>query len=79
MKPRKRVPALFIMIIFMIMFSSVVDARPHGRRHHGGGGDYYNRGGQNCVGAPLDGGLLALLAGAGIVYFTARKKRKNIE
>lgn len=30
-----------------------------------------------AVGAPLDGGLLALLAGAGITYFAARKKKKK--
>ena len=32
-----------------------------------------------AVGAPLDGGLLALLAGAGIAYITARKKKLNKE
>jgi len=39
----------------------------------------YNSGGDcnRAVGAPLDGGLLALLAGAGITYFAARRKRKN--
>jgi hypothetical protein len=32
------------------------------------------------VGVPLDGGLLAILAGAGLAYYTARsKKRKNKE
>ncbi len=34
---------------------------------------------KNTTGVPLDGGLLALLAGAGITYFTARKKKKNEE
>jgi hypothetical protein len=29
------------------------------------------------TGVPLDGGLLALLAGAGIAYFSARKKKKG--
>ncbi|HYW97059.1 MAG TPA: hypothetical protein VE870_15810 [Bacteroidales bacterium] len=29
------------------------------------------------TGVPLDGGLLALLAGAGIAYFAARKKKKS--
>lgn len=32
-----------------------------------------------AVGAPIDGGLLALLAGAGITYFGARRKKKNQE
>ena len=27
--------------------------------------------------APLDGGLLAILAGAGITYYAARKRKKN--
>ena len=45
-------------------------------------GIYCNPGGpRDCpgggAGAPLDGGLLAILAGAGITYFVARKKRKN--
>ena len=31
----------------------------------------------NQVAVPLDGGLLALLAGAGITYFAARKKKKK--
>ncbi len=31
----------------------------------------------NVVGIPLDGGLLAVLAGAGIAYFAARKRKKN--
>jgi hypothetical protein len=38
---------------------------------------HQNRGGQ--AGAPLDGGLLALLAGAGIVYVAGRRKKKNKE
>jgi hypothetical protein len=30
-----------------------------------------------AVGAPLDGGLLALLGAAGIAYFGVRRKKKN--
>lgn len=36
-------------------------------------------GGGDVVGAPLDGGLLALLAAAGFTYFAARRKKKNKE
>lgn len=36
-----------------------------------------NPGNGNAVGVPLDGGLLALLAGAGITYFAARRKKKK--
>ena len=32
-----------------------------------------------AVGAPLDGGLLAILAAAGISYFAARKKKRQVE
>jgi len=31
------------------------------------------------IGAPLDGGLLAILAAAGISYFAARKKKRQAE
>ncbi len=31
----------------------------------------------DAVGAPLDGGLLAILAAAGAAYFGVRKKKKN--
>ncbi len=33
--------------------------------------------GNQTTGVPLDGGLLAILAGAGITYFAARKRKKN--
>ncbi len=33
----------------------------------------------STVGAPIDGGLLAILAAAGISYFAARKKKKQAE
>ena len=48
---------------------------PPPRRRRGGDGGRHGGG----VGAPLDGGLLALLAGAGIFYFGARitGARKN--
>ena len=32
-----------------------------------------------AVGAPLDGGLLAVLAAAGAGYFIARRKKKNAD
>ena len=31
----------------------------------------------NTVAVPLDGGLLAILAGAGLAYYTARIKKKK--
>lgn len=31
----------------------------------------------NTVAVPLDGGLLAILAGAGLAYFAARSKKKK--
>ncbi len=35
--------------------------------------------GKQTTGVPLDGGLLALLAGGAIAYFAARKKKKNAQ
>lgn len=43
----------------------------------GSGGGNGGGGGGDVVGAPLDGGLLAILAAAGITYFAARKRKKN--
>lgn len=34
---------------------------------------------QKTLGAPLDGGLLLLLGGAGAAFYTARKQRANEE
>ncbi|MCF8379812.1 MAG: hypothetical protein K9H49_09560 [Bacteroidales bacterium] len=34
---------------------------------------------RDTIGAPLDGGLLAILGAAGVAYFVARKKKKNRE
>ncbi len=45
-----------------------------GHRDYDGG---HSGGSCNNVGAPLDGGLLTLLAGAGIAYIATRKKRKT--
>jgi hypothetical protein len=76
MKPGKKLTSIILLSLFGILFSASVNAYSPtnmdqtGRHRHGGG---------NTVGVPLDGGLLALLAGAGIVYFAARKKRKNQE
>lgn len=42
-----------------------------------GGNGPGNGGGGDVVGAPLDGGLLTILAAAGVTYFVARRKKKN--
>ncbi len=44
---------------------------------HSGSEDHGQQGGDGAVGAPLDGGLLAILAAAGGAYFVARKKKKK--
>jgi hypothetical protein len=31
------------------------------------------------VGVPLDGGLLSILGAAGVAYFVARRKKKNVD
>jgi hypothetical protein len=49
----------------------------HGRGHssHGNGNGYGHT--KGSVGAPLDGGLLLLLGGAGVAYYASRKKKEN--
>ncbi len=47
-----------------------------------GGWSWFNGNGGDsggATGAPLDGGLLAILAVAGITYFGARKKKKKAQ
>lgn len=39
-------------------------------------GDPPGGGGRDGVGVPLDGGLLAILAAAGVSYYVARKRKK---
>jgi hypothetical protein len=49
----------------------------HGRGHysHGNGNGYGHH--KNNVGAPLDGGLLLVLGGAGVAYYASRKKKED--
>lgn len=48
----------------------------HGGGSHGHG--HFGSGGGNTVGAPLDGGIITIiLAGAGIAYFTRKRKKNN--
>jgi hypothetical protein len=49
----------------------------NGHNSHGNGNGYGHTG-KATVGAPLDGGLLLVLGGAGVAYFAARKKRENL-
>ena len=58
--------ALITGFMLLANLSALACLRPpiHG---HGGG----------HTGAPLDGGLLAILAGAGITYYVVRRKKKN--
>lgn len=48
-----------------------------GHQSHGNGNGY-GHSGKPTVGAPLDGGLLLVLGGAGVAYFAARKKKENL-
>jgi hypothetical protein len=52
-----------IPVVIFLFFATSMVALGHGR--------------DATVGAPLDGGLLAILGAAGIAYFAARKKKKN--
>jgi hypothetical protein len=81
MKTRKNISSLIVLLFLTLMLSTTVEAqrRPNHRRpapkqiRH----QVSRTQAKPAVGAPLDGGLLALLAGAGITYFAARKKKKK--
>ena len=75
----KNLLAILVLSIFFSFSASATDyinrdrtstQTRHRNHNHNGGG---------AVGAPLDGGLLAILGAAGVAYFTARKKKKNGE
>ena len=78
----KKVYFLVLSTLFTIMTTAEVMAGDYPifkiflPGNDGGNGD---GGGGEIVGAPLDGGLLALLAAAGVTYFVARRKKKNKE
>ncbi len=86
MRRLKRFSTVILFVAISITFSSEALAwgprptSPDGTTYRSGSGHTYqhqHRGGQ--AGAPLDGGLLALLAGAGAIYVAKRKKKKNAE
>jgi hypothetical protein len=59
---------LSLLILLAFISSTAVSGHPsrHQHKHH-----------KNSTGAPLDGGILAVLGAAGVAYFVARKKRMN--
>jgi hypothetical protein len=81
MKRIKRFSFVVILLVSSIAFSSV--AMAWGPKPHTPSTTYCptqgDHNGGNTAGAPLDGGLLAILTVAGIAYVGARKKKKNAE
>jgi hypothetical protein len=82
----------FITFLFLIMLASAIsidamgmqNGHPNKNNHqnnrHNHNYDNRNGGSSNgIVGAPLDGGLLAVLGVASVAYVAARRKKKNIE
>jgi hypothetical protein len=59
----KKIALLFLILFFVLAFSEVAMAFGIDR--------------PTVVRTPLDGGLLFVLAGAGMAYFAARKKKGN--
>ena len=85
MKNMKRISILVALLVSSMLFSTIVDAQHRRRRDRTRTPTYeyqaprtHTRDGGHA-GAPLDGGLLALLAGAGAIYVAKRKKKKNAE
>ena len=66
---------IFLLLLFLVTVFSV-DAMSMGGRSN----QNHNPGRQHngSVGAPLDGGLLTVLGAAGIAYYAAKKKKKNL-
>ena len=66
-----------LLIGFLLIANISVFACPGKPGWHPGKHKHDNNCNPGTTEAPLDGGLLAILAGAGITYFVARKKGKN--
>jgi hypothetical protein len=80
MKARKRITSIVVLFLFTILFSTMVEAQRRRLRWRLWRQSHQTTQVQpQTVGAPLDGGLLALLAAAGGVYFVARRKKKKQE
>ena len=75
-----------VSLAFLISFSaSALEPVNHDRSNNTSRHNNQNKYNKNknkhrgIVGAPLDGGLLTILGAAGVIYFTARRKKKNGE
>ena len=73
MKTRK-----FFLALALVMLVGLMMPQETFARHHRFGPPPVDQGSPNDVKAPLDGGILALLFGAGAA-FTAYKKRKSLK
>lgn len=67
---------LMFVIVGSLISINAMSMQPRHSGHDGNGQDHQR---PNSVGAPLDGGLLAILGAAGIAYFVAKKKKNSIE
>jgi hypothetical protein len=62
----KIIRILLVIVLLLSVSSSIAFSRPNQRNNR-----------RPVVGAPLDGGLLAVLGIAGVAYFAARNKNRN--
>jgi hypothetical protein len=83
---KKVLLSLFVIVLTTGMISAQVDRhrnqRGNGHRSHGNGNGYGHTKidrppTSKTVNAPLDGGLLLALGGAGVAYYAARKRKKE--
>jgi hypothetical protein len=65
---------LAILLFLSLAISAEASGHPRFRSHH-----HFNstQPKPSTVGAPRDGGILAILGVAGAAYFAARKRKKN--
>ena len=80
-------------LITIFAFSLSLNSNAQKRKKRGSDNDWKRKGDKNfewrrggddgstkgAVGAPLDGGLLAILGAAGVTYYVSRKKKRNGE
>jgi hypothetical protein len=79
----KKVVISFLLFAVTAFYANAIDRHAPGKGYQNGRGHYSHGNGHGyghskpIVGAPLDGGLLLVLGGAGVAYLAARKKKEN--